>query len=239
MLRPGTIWDVAAGALVTCRNYLTELFFGLNWAGFGRFTTGVALERLEEKRREFARLVAEAQLETPAKLEFERMYTIRIDAPPEAILEELENYGEADRQYLKPRGVRILRVAGKPHQPGCIIRYEILFSGIRFHLRFEKIMGNHLAVYRVMDGFARGGLLLFEVERAPRGDSMLSIYVAFNFPKEGRLHERCFWWMFRLLFPAYVHDVLWNHSLCKLKEVVEKEHAQETTQPEVEYAWQI
>ena len=95
---------------MTLRNYLTELVFGLEWEGFGRFTTGVSLERLEEKRRQFRRLVAEADIRLPADLEFERMYTIKIDAPREIILEQLEDFGESDRPYLHPRWVRIQRV---------------------------------------------------------------------------------------------------------------------------------
>lgn len=44
-----------------------------------------------------------------------------------------------------------------------------------------------------------------------RDENLLSIYVGFNFPKN----------FFNYLFPAYIHDVLWNFSLCQLKEVVE------------------
>ena len=29
------------------------------------------------------------------------------------------------------------------------------------------------------------------------------------------------WFLFRLLFPGFVHDVIWNHSLCRLKSLVE------------------
>jgi len=30
--------------------------------------------------------------------------------------------------------------------------------------------------------------------------------------------------LFRALFPSFVHDVLWNHSLCQLKDIVEASH---------------
>jgi hypothetical protein len=28
----------------------------------------------------------------------------------------------------------------------------------------------------------------------------------------------------RLLFPEFVHDVVWNHALCTIKEDVERKH---------------
>ena len=222
MLRPAAIWAVlTGGALVTLRNYLTELAFGVRWEGLGRFTTGVSLERLEEKRREFGRLAAEANIALPPDLEFERMYTIKMAAPRERILDQLEHFGEPDRGWLRPRGVRIRRVAGEPHEAGCVIRYEIGSPRFYFHLRLEQVYGGHLAVYRVMDGFARGGVLLFEIESDEDGMSLLSIYVAFRFARGRNWATRLFWRMFRLLFPAYVHDVLWNHSLCQMRDLVE------------------
>ena len=43
---------VTGGVLATARNYATERVFGLRWGDFGRYPTGVALERVESKRRE-------------------------------------------------------------------------------------------------------------------------------------------------------------------------------------------
>jgi flavin-dependent dehydrogenase len=224
MVRPATIRAVlAGGGWITLRSYLTELAFGLRWDGFGRFTTGVSLERLEEKAAEFSRLVAEADIPMPAQPEFERMYTIKIAAPREMILRQLETFGEPDREYLRPRGLRISRIAGSPHSPGCVIRYEVLSRHFRFHLRLEKIFEGHLAVYRVMDGFARGGVLLFEIETAPNDVSLLSIYVAFSFQRGSGLSSVLGWRAFRTFFPSFVHDVLWNHSLCQLRDLVERE----------------
>ncbi|NQU25588.1 MAG: hypothetical protein HQ567_30245 [Candidatus Nealsonbacteria bacterium] len=31
------------------------------------------------------------------------------------------------------------------------------------------------------------------------------------------------WYAFGLAFPGFVHDVVWNHSLCKIKDLVETE----------------
>ena len=42
-----------------------------------------------------------------------------------------------------------------------------------------------------------------------------------NFVRGRTWLTRPFWWLFRWLFPAYIHDVLWNHSLCQLKDLLE------------------
>jgi flavin-dependent dehydrogenase len=222
MLHPATLYSIVTGGiLITMRNYLAELCFGLRWEGFGRFTTGVAVERLEEKRRQFSRLMKEASVDVPGALEFERMYTIKIAAPRQKVLEQLGRFGEVDRGYFRPRWVTIQRVAGVPNTPGCVIRYEIGTPLFCFSLVLEQLAGGHMAVYRVRDGFARGGILVFEIETLSAEISALSIYVAFNFPRGEVRVSRPFWWLFRLLFPAFLHDVLWNHSLCELKSIAE------------------
>jgi hypothetical protein len=83
----------------------------------------------------------------------------------------------------------------------------------------------------VCDGFARGGVMIFEIEQLERGDCMLSIYVAFDYAlaggRSGGLVNR----LIRLLFPAFLHDVVWNHSLCQLKDVVESSQPSGDQQP--------
>ncbi|MEK7684119.1 MAG: hypothetical protein AAB466_01710 [Verrucomicrobiota bacterium] len=231
MIHPATIGLVLTGGLlITARNYVTELIFGLGWEGFGRFTTGVAIERLEAKRLAFARLITESHITLPEELEFERMYTIKMQAPPARIFEQLGRFGEEDRGYLRPRGIRIRRIAGVPNVPGCVIQYQVLRPSLSFSLILEQVADDRLAVYRVRDGFARGGVLIFEIERLADGICSLSIYVAFNFVRARTWAGRPFRWLFRRLFPAFVHDVLWNHSLCKLKDIVETE-LEKGTQP--------
>lgn len=222
MLDLRTVWSVlTGGVLVTLRNYVTELFFGLRWEGFGRFTTGVALERLEEKRSAFSKLIAEARVTPPGQPEFERMYTIRVHAARDQVLEQLGRFGEPDRGYLRPRWLHVLRVAGEPNTPGCVIRYNVVHPALSFSLMLEQIAGGHLAVYRVQNGFARAGILIFEIETLDHDYTALSIYVAFNFARGRTPVSRVFWWLFRHLFPSFVHDVLWNHSLCQMKDLVE------------------
>ena len=62
--------------------------------------------------------------------------------------------------------------------------------------------------------------MLFEVDRATDETCDLSIYVAFRFER-GKALTWPAWWLFRHLFPSFVHDVLWNHSLCQLKDLSE------------------
>lgn len=221
MIHPRTCWSVLGGALETLRNYLTELLFGLDWERIGRFTTGVAVERLEEKRQQFARLLQSASIRAPRKADFERMYTIKIAAPREMILEQLGKFGERDRQYLRPRWLQVTRIGGEPNTPGCIIQYQVVNRHLTFSLELEQLSNGHMAVYRVRDGFARGGILIFEIEPLAENWCALSIYVAFDFARGRSVFSRSGWWAFRALFPAFVHDVLWNHSLCEMKDKVE------------------
>jgi hypothetical protein len=232
MLGPATLWQIlSGGVIITLRNYAAELFFGLSWDGFGRYTTGVAKEQFESKRAAYARALAEHQVPRPARLEFERMYTIRIRASLPQVLDQLGRFGEPDRGFLHPRWVKIRRVAGAPNQPGCVVRYEILRGLFAFHLELQQIVQGRLAIYRVRDGFAAGGVLLFEIEPEARGRCNLSIYVAFDFARGRGWPARLFWGAFRRLFPAFVHDVIWNQSLCQLKNVAEAGEPARATEP--------
>lgn len=225
MMRPSTWWSIlVGGALVTLRNFAAEVFFGLRWKGFGRFTTGVAWERMETKRLAFSRWLAEFRLPSRSHFEFERMYTIRIRAPLGRVFEELGRFGEPDRPYLHPRWVQIRRVAGVPNQHGCTIQYSVVIPQLSFRLSLEHVVPAQLAVYRVQNGFARGGVLIFEIEGHGPDACDLSIYVAFNFRRGRRRRFRPIWWLLRYLFPAFVHDVIWNHSLCQLKDHAEARH---------------
>lgn len=225
MMRPSVVWSILSGGIaVTLRNYLAELLFGLRWSGLGRFTTGVALERLEAKRAAFAHWLAEFHLPVPSQFELERMYTIRIRSPRAKVFKALGRFGEPDREYLHPRWVRIQRVAGEPNTCGCTIEYRVVLPRFSFQLTLEHVVENQLAVYRVQNGFARGGVLIFELEARGPDTCDLSIYVAFNFPRGRNLITDSAWWLMRHGFPAFVHDVIWNHSLCQLKDCVEARH---------------
>ncbi len=216
MFHPFVLWSLfTGGLLVTLRNYITELFFGLIWGNFGRYTTGVQKEVFDSKtkaiKKEFSGNLGEGSLD------FERMYSIRISAPREKIYEELGNFGDKNRKYFKPRFIDIRRISGEANQPGSIIRYNIYPNLLSFNLQLLKVMpGKHIS-YEIMDGFGRGGIFFFNIDALKKGNEfidgefMLSIYVGFNFRNK----------LLKKLFPAFMHDVLWNYSLCQLKDVIE------------------
>ena len=224
MFHPATIWLLAVGGLaVTIRNYLTECLFGLKWEGFGRYATGIPKESVERKRLELAAALGVHPFSRAAH--FERVYSIKITAGPSAILRELDHFGDTDRRYFNPRLLNVYRTAGAANTVGSTIRYDVALGWLSFSIVLEKVIGSRYLLYRVKDGFARGGILVFDIEQKQPGLCILSIYVAFDFPQSGGLPEKFGWWLFGLLFPAFVHDVLWNHALCELKDAVEGQAA--------------
>jgi hypothetical protein len=222
MIHPLTVWSILTrGFLVTLRNFLTEQVFGLYWRGFGRFTTGISKERLEAKRFEYQQVMAAHGMACPVRLEFERMYSIKIKARRMAVKEEIGKFGELNRKYFTPRFIRVHRTHGAPNQPGCVIEYVVVMPWLSFSLVLEHNIEDHYFMYRVRDGFARNGVLIFEIEEDSKGVCLLSIYVAFDFFRGKSRLNNPLWLALKYLFPAYVHDVVWNHSLCQLKDDVE------------------
>ena len=188
-------------------------------------STGVYRELLKDKRRQFRRLISGIRAEFPWRQDFERMYTIKLRAPADRIFRELGRFGDEDRAYFRPRFVDVRRIRGEANGEGSLIRYDVTPPILTFDLMLEHSNpGRHL-VYRVLDGFARDGLMVFEIEALGRGQCGLSIYVTFDFPTGPGPLRRLFFGVFRLLFPAFVHDVIWNHSLCEFKDRVESQAA--------------
>ena len=216
MLHPATLWAIAAGGgAITARNYLTERLLGLKWGGFQRATTGVFKEEREAKRLSLKELVGEHP-------EFERMYAIRIQTPRERIFEQLGKFGDPDRGYFLPK--RMIEVKGlsrSAHGAVTTIHYKVSPKFLSFFLELIEIHPDRRLSYRVRDGFPAGGVLVFDIEGVDRAsadnDYLLSLYVAFDFPRA------LLWRVGRLIFPAFTHDVLWNHGLCKLKDILEAE----------------
>ena len=219
-LRPRTAWLIfAGGVLVTIRNYLTERLFGLEWGDFGRYPTGVPLEEVEKKRREIMTVLGLEPF--TGQPEFERMYSIRMKADEKAVFRQLGKFGDEDRKYFKPRFVNVHRTVGGPNEVGSTVRYDVLLSRLSFNVVLEKVVAGRYLLYRVQGGFPRGGVLTFDIDRSRPGGGFLTIYVAFNFPTSRNPLKRLGWYLFKLAFPGYVHDVIWNHSLCELKHVAE------------------
>ena len=236
MLRPASGWLIVNGGLLTTiRNQITERLFGLDWRGVGRHQTGVSIEARERKRQEiFSALGLEPPTRAP---EMERVYSIRIRAGEDAILRQLGKFGDPDREYLWPRFVSIQRVRGAPNQPGTAIRYQIgafrrgderlhQRALISFAVVLDRVVPRRYLLYRILDGFGRGGVFAFDVKPVKHGVSVLSIYVGFDFYRGKGPLGRAGWWMFRHVFPGFAHDVVWNHSLCKIRYLAETERDQ-------------
>ena len=220
MFYPITIWSIFTdGLLITIRNYLTELVFGLKWQGFGRYPTGLHKEDFEFKRQEFFCVLNLHQLKQ--RNDFESMYSIKIKADRWKIISQVGKLGDSDMEYFKPRMIKIKRIGGFANEVGCLIQYNLPFSFLSFSLMLKKIVAEKYLIYRVTTGFPRDGILVFNIDEIEDGIFQLYIYVAFNFPHKKNLLKKLFWYCFKIFFPGFAHDVLWNHSLCKLKDIIE------------------
>jgi len=56
------------------------------------------------------------------------------------------------------------------------------------------------------------------------GNRRLAIYTSFQYKKGKGSTSQLLWDCVRLLFPEFVHDIVWNHALCTIKEDVERKH---------------
>lgn len=241
MFHPAAVASMATGGLlVTLRNYATEQVFGLKWGAFGRYPTGVAVERVDDKRREiFAELGVG---ETDHRPQMENMYSIRIRTDAETILRQLGRFGDADREYFTPRFIQVRRTEGEANQVGSVVHYQVTPSWLSFSVVLEKVVQGRYLLYRVLDGFARDGMLVFDVDPLRSGVNLLTIYVGFDFPRGSGHISRLGWRLGRAIFPAFVHDVVWNHSLCQLKDLAESDGSEMDEVPgneALEAAWTV
>ena len=225
MLRPGILWLIfRGGVLVTMRSWLTERFFGIRWRGIARVTTAVSRDDLGARRSPLllARSWSGPHTRPP---EFECIYSIRIRSGPDPVRALLAQFGEKSRPYLRPRWVNIQRASGEPLQEGCVINYRVFGGLISFSIEQQPTTREALIAYRVRGGFADGGLFCFQMEPWPGDYTLLTVYLAFDYARGTTAASRVFWGLFRRLFPEFIHDVLWNHALCELKQVAEARNA--------------
>ncbi|OHB81306.1 MAG: hypothetical protein A2V98_00730 [Planctomycetes bacterium RBG_16_64_12] len=224
MFHPATLSSILiGGALVTARNYVTERVFGLAWGDFERHPTGIPKEVFEARRKELLDVVDhDAPQAAP---EFESMYSIRIKADRQKIFRHLGRFGDDDREYFRPRMLKVHRTRGEANEVASVIQYDCALRFLSFSVVLEKVIPERYLIYRVRDGFARGGVLIFHIDTVREGLSLLSIYVGFDFPKGKTALEKLGWSLFKVAFPGFVHDVIWNHSLCQLKDVIESDEA--------------
>ncbi len=206
------------GLLLTLRNLLTEMFFGLKWGEYGRYPTLIIKEK-----RAYIKGIIERNLgirleDTP---DFEKMYVIKIRASHKDIFDELGKFGDNDRNYLKLRFIEVKGLSGKPNEVDSVIGYHLCLLGLLLQMRLTKVRHHHTLYYSVDEKFADRGKLIFDINTTKDGNSSLVIYTAFDYKKGSGLLTRTLCRLFRLFFPAFLHDIFWNHALCRIKEDVE------------------
>lgn len=231
MLSPPSVWLILSGGLlVTVRNKLTERLFGLDWTGIGRHQTGISVEELERKRVElYSVLGVDPPSRKPA---MERAYSVRMRAEAGTIFRQLGKFGDSDRGYLWPRFLSVRRTAGTPNVTGMTVRYDVgpgcggrrpkhCRPLVSFSVVLERTIPGRYLLYRIADGFGRGGIFAFDVLSVKKGVNLLSIYVGFDFAHESGPAGKARAWLFSKVFPGFAHDVVWNHSLCKIRYLAE------------------
>jgi hypothetical protein len=146
------------------------------------------------------------------------MYAIKIKATQSQIFEELGKFGDDSRNYMNLRSIEIKRMSGNSNQLGSIIRYKLKFLPVSVDMELKRMVPDKVLFYELSEKFADRGKLVFEIKPTEDGNNRLVIYACFDFKKGKGLFMRIIWWFFRLFFPAFVHDVVWNHALCTIKE---------------------
>jgi hypothetical protein len=79
-------------------------------------------------------------------------------------------------------------------------------------------------LYQVEERLSNHGKLIFNLAPDVHGNSRLSVYAAFDYKRGKGFASRVLWTCVKVLFPEFVHDVVWNHALCSIKEDVERKH---------------
>jgi len=198
-----------------------EVLLGLKWGEYGRYPTVV----LKEKREALKEVLASSlEMELDESPDFECMYAIKIRGSEEEIMQELAKFGQPDARFLNLRWVEVRQIQGAPNQLGSVIRYRLPPLGLGAELRLTKRVGCETLLYQVDDRLAEHGKLIFNLAPTFDGNCRLSVYAAFDYKKGQSFASRLLWGSLRALFPEFVHDVVWNHALCTIKEEVELKH---------------
>jgi len=221
MCGSGVLRSIFLGAAVTLRNVAFEWLFGLRWGEYGRYPTVVLKEKREVLRRDLSLSLG---MELGVAPDFERMYAIKIRGSAQAIGDELAKFGHPDAKFLDLRFVEVRQIGGEPNQVGSVIRYGVALAGFGAELRLTRRVGMETLLYEFDRRLADHGQLIFNVAPTKDGNSRLSIYAAFDYKRGQSFAGRVLWGAARALFPGFVHDVVWNHALCTLKEEVERKH---------------
>jgi flavin-dependent dehydrogenase len=211
--------SLLSGAVVTLRNVAFEVLFGLKWGEYGRYPTVVLKEKREVLKEQLASGLG---MELGSSPDFERMYVIKIRACEDEIMEEMAKFGQPQARFVKLRFVDIQQVQGEPNQVGSVIRYRIPFVGLGAKLRLTQRVGCETLLYQADERLVDHGKLIFNITATKDGNRRLSIYTSFDYKQGKGFASRLMWKGARSLFPGFVHDVVWNHALCTIKEEVER-----------------
>ncbi len=218
MFSYGALRSIIVGAAVTLRNVVVEALLGLKWGKSGRYPTVV----LKEKRQALKQILTSSLgMELDESPDFERMYVIKIRGSEEEIMEELAKFGHPNARFLNLRFIEVRRIRGVPNQVGTVIRYRTPLFGLGTELRLTKRVGFGTHLYQPNERLTNHGKLIFSVAPTKDGNNKLSIYAAFDYKRRKSFAGRVLWRSARLLFPEFVHDVVWNHALCTIKEDIE------------------
>jgi len=217
----GVLRSLFIGALVTLRNVAFEALFGLKWGEYGRYPTVVLKEKREILKEQLASSLG---MELGKSPDFERMYVIKIRGSEEEIMDELAKFGQPQAKFVRPRFLNIQQIEGAPNQVGSVIRYRVPLIRLGTILRLTKRVGFKTLLYAVDDRVVDHGKIIFNVAPTKDGNRRLSIYAAFDYKKGTGLVIRIMWKCTSFFFPGFIHDVVWNHALCTIKEEVELKH---------------
>jgi flavin-dependent dehydrogenase len=214
MIRPRTLWQIfSTGFLVTLRSSGWETIFGLNWHGLGRFPVVVNQEQMLEKLAAFPTVSARRRV---------YLYVIDVKRGPNKLLKVLYQFGEPNRPFLTPRMVNIQRREGSFDNENAIIDFRMFGGLIQFAIVQIPSGSPDTLHFKVKGGFADSGDFLFSVDPISKGNSRLSVLLSFDYPTGSNPMEFIFWKLFALLFPSSIHEIIWNHALCELKQATEQ-----------------
>jgi hypothetical protein len=178
---------------------------------------------MKEKRGDVKRAIEDGLgIKMDESPDFERMYEIKIRALPGRVFDELGKFGDERRNYLKLRSLEIKRLSGLPNEMGSLIEYRLKYINMTLRMRLANLVPDRVLLYAVDEKLADRGKLIFDIERRGDGNCGLVLYAAFDFKKGGTLLGSVYWKLFKILFPAFLHDIFWNHALCRIKEDVER-----------------
>lgn len=214
--------SVLMGAMVTLRNMICELVLGIRWGKYGRYPTVVVKEKRQGLKQHLASSLG-MPLDPPP--DFERMYEIKIHGSNEEIMTELARYGRPDSRFVRLRFIDMRQIQGTPNRVGSVIRYRVPFAKLEAELRLTRRVGSETVLYEADDRLVNRGRLIFDIAPTKDGNRRLAVYAAFDYKKGRGIASRAMWRTGRFLFPEFVHDVVWNHALCTIKEDVEERMA--------------